>query len=120
MKWLLVFLGGGMGSAMRYAVALYLPKTNGTFPWATFVVNVVGSLLIGILAAYYSKFQQEITWSRLLWVTGLCGGFTTFSTFSLEVIQLAQKQQFVMAGIYAFASLLLCLVATAAGFFFFK
>lgn len=119
-KWFIVFLGGGAGSILRYGVSQIVSKTNLNFPWATFSVNILGSLLIGIFVAYYSKVQPEVQLNRLLWVTGFCGGFTTFSTFSLEVIQFAQKNQWTMAGIYALTSLLLCVLATASGFFLFK
>lgn len=111
-------MGGGVGSVVRFLCSQLISKTS--FPWATFGVNIVGSLLIGALMAYFTKQQNEVTLSRLFLITGFCGGFTTFSTFSLEVVQYIQKQAYTMAITYALASLVLCILATVLGFFLFK
>ena len=89
-KLLLVGLGGFAGSSARYLVQLVFPHYPGAFPWGTFLVNIIGSLLIGIiygLAEEHKIMTQEI---RLLLAVGFCGSFTTFSTFSIENLQMFQ------------------------------
>ena len=81
---LLVFLGGGLGSAMRFAIAKVLNNSTTGIPYGTFIANVTGSLLIGLilgLAAKHSTLSQNQT---LFLATGFCGGFTTFSSFAYE------------------------------------
>ncbi|MDC7995782.1 fluoride efflux transporter CrcB [Altibacter sp. HG106] len=80
----LVFLGGGLGSTLRYLLGLYLNSSENGLPYGTFIANILGSLLIGIilgLAAKYTRISQHML---LLAATGFCGGFTTFSTFAYE------------------------------------
>ena len=113
MNWLAVAIGGALGSITRYGVGLLLPATTGKFPWATFAVNVIGSFLIGIA---YVVIVQKQTWSpelRLWIMTGFLGGFTTFSSFSLEALQLWQQGQNVHALIYIVGSVICCLIAVA-------
>jgi len=86
---LLVFAGGGLGSVLRYAVTLLMPRGSTGFPWATLTVNLVGSLLIGLLSAWVAR-QVLTDDARLLLVVGVCGGFTTFSTFSNEALALVR------------------------------
>jgi fluoride exporter len=113
MNWLAVAIGGALGSVTRYGVALLLPTLPGKFPWSTFIVNFVGSFLIGI--AYVLIVQKPILSPELrLWLmTGFLGGFTTFSSFSLEALQLWQQGQNLQALIYVISSVVCCLIAVA-------
>jgi len=96
----LVALGGGLGATARYGVSLLaLAWLGPAFPWATLAVNVLGSLAIGVLAG-----QGLAGPARLFWVTGVLGGFTTFSAFSLEAVGLWEKSP-ALAALYVAASL---------------
>jgi fluoride exporter len=112
---LYVFLGGGIGSALRYALFLMIPVT--TFPYATFVVNILGSFLIGWLLSFYNSSSAMSSSIFLLLTTGLCGGFTTFSTFSKEGFLMIQQQQWLQFILYTLSSIIFCLLATAFGFY---
>lgn len=114
---LLVFAGGGLGSVFRYAFGQWLPPSSGNFPWATFWVNLIGSLFIGCFLGW--SLTREGGW-RLLLISGFCGGFTTFSAFSAECLHLIRQQQLGSALGYVLASLLLGICATAFGLFLTK
>ncbi len=114
---ILVFIGGGIGSVVRYLVGRAMGEilTLKNFPIGTFTVNILGCLLIGIILAWLSKnTQADKAWS-LLFATGFCGGFTTFSTFSYENILLIQKGEMGVALLYMGASLLIGLLACSLG-----
>ena len=111
----LVFVGGGLGSALRFGVGKLFISSLYKFPSATFLVNMIGCLLIGLFVAYFSK--SENSFYKLLFVTGFCGGFTTFSTFSNESIFLLKNNQFTLAVIYILSSLIVGLLATFLGYF---
>ncbi|ULQ57371.1 fluoride efflux transporter CrcB [Flavihumibacter rivuli] len=117
-NFLLVGLGGMTGSVLRYAFSLLFKGS--TFPIATFTVNLAGSFAIGLVMAYFSRNSGTDQSLRLLLATGLCGGFTTFSTFSLENLQLLKDGQYSTALLYIAASLVVGIAATAFGFFFTK
>lgn len=112
---LLVFLGGGVGSILRYACTLFIPSTP--FPWATLAVNAIGSLLIGFFSAKFYPTGSNASSLYLLLATGLCGGFTTFSTFSKESFNLMQQQQWATFFLYIIGSIVLCLGSIAVGFY---
>ena len=103
----LVFIGGGLGALLRYIAALAVGG-----PLATFTVNLAGSFAIGLLAA---MIPPDATQLRLFFMTGVLGGFTTFSAFSLDAIGLYQRGQPGAALAYVAASVLLSLAAAAAG-----
>ena len=81
---LLVFLGGGFGSVLRYILGKNLNSTTTGIPWGTFAANIIGSLLIGIILGIAAKNNSLTQNQTLLLATGFCGGFTTFSTFAYE------------------------------------
>lgn len=112
MKYLLVFLGGGCGSVCRYALSVFMARVGSPLPWATLVVNVLGCLLIGVFAQILARDSAL----RGLFIAGFCGGFTTFSTLSLECLALWQTQQFIWLALYVGASLTLGIAAVAGGF----
>ncbi len=114
LTWLGVAAGGAAGSVLRYAVGLAFLRSPSAFPTGTLVVNVVGSFLIGLLARTLSAPTVDPLW-RVALTVGFCGGFTTFSTFSAEVLTLVQEGRMPRAAAYVGASLLLGVLATLAG-----
>lgn len=109
---LLVAAGGALGAVARYGISL-LPW-KGTFPLLTLLTNFVGAIAIGFISGLFS---QKLLGSKgkLFWQTGVCGGFTTFSTFSLETMQLLEKGNYLLGGAYALTSVILCLVGVTLG-----
>ncbi|WP_297168156.1 fluoride efflux transporter CrcB [uncultured Porphyromonas sp.] len=111
---LLVALGGALGSAMRYLTAILLARHyTGSIPLATLVVNVLGCFLIGLLIGLCS----ETTYLRLLFITGFCGGFTTFSTFTAESYVMFREGAYGLALLYIAGSVLIGLLALWVGLY---
>ncbi len=110
-----IFIGGGIGSVARFLVSGFTQRLCqiGQFPAGTFVVNIVGCFFIGVLSAYFLKVDNYL---KFLLITGFCGGFTTFSTFSAENFTLFQNGSFLTLGIYTFLSVVLALLAVFLGF----
>lgn len=111
---LLVGTGSFVGGALRYLVSLWLKYTGG-FPWATFLVNLIGCLLIGLLWGLFSRCANASQQLVLFLSVGLCGGFTTFSTFSKESLQLIQSGNWWYLAFYVTGSILLGILLVAAG-----
>lgn len=117
---LAIFIGGGLGSLSRYGVAVLLRAYSFDFPLATFLVNVVGSLILGfIVALFWNKAHFNDT-VRLAIAVGFCGGLTTFSTFSWETFDLIKNGEFLLACVYALISVLTCVLAVSVGAFLAK
>jgi fluoride exporter len=115
--WLLVALGGGVGTLLRYALGGWLARsTGGVFPWETLCINVSGCLGIGILAALVDRGALLSPPVRMALLAGLLGGFTTFSSFALEGFRLAQDAQWLRAGVYVLATNAISLVAVWIGY----
>lgn len=116
LKLLCIFIGSGLGSVCRYSIGTYLVKaTSQHYPWSTFLANTIGCLLIGLLMGYFQRTQSH--WLYMLLVTGFCGGFTTFSTFSNESIQLLRQGLYTIALTYIALSLITGFMAVAAGIY---
>lgn len=113
---LLVGLGGAMGSILRYATTLIAEKWHVSNAFiATIIANLIGCLLIGIFISSFENKGIIDNNLKLLLITGFCGGYTTFSTFSLENIQLIQSGQIAQAVLYILTSVLIGIVAVWAG-----
>jgi fluoride exporter len=114
---LLAALGGAAGSVARYLAVTAAATVFGTdFPWGTFGVNVLGSFAIGAIMATIALHFGGSNELRVLLVTGFLGGFTTFSAFSYELMQLIQRQAYVPAFAYASGSVVISLAAVFLGF----
>lgn len=113
---LLVALGGALGSVARYVAAMSINRwANSAFPWGTLFVNIAGSFLIGLLMVLLLKAGEWRESGRLLLVTGIMGGFTTFSSFSWETWKLMEEGRVAWAAANVTASVAVCLLATVAG-----
>jgi CrcB protein len=115
--WLLVGLGGALGSISRYyASSLLLNLTGKHFPYGTLFVNVAGCFLMGLLAIFLdSQFKEHLSELRLFAAVGILGGFTTFSAFSLESLQLWQSSHYGIAFINIILNLAICLLSVWLG-----
>lgn len=115
---LLVAAGGAVGSVFRYLVGLWAIRAFGpAFPLGTLAINVVGSFVIGLLVELIARRFGGSSEMRLLLVTGLCGGFTTFSSFSLEFVALVERGAMPLAIAYLAASVIVSIAATFFGLY---
>ena len=108
-----VGLGGCIGAILRYLLSSIPFK--GSFPVMTFLINIVGAFLIGAVVGIAGKYQSFPTELTLFLKTGVCGGFTTFSTFSLETLTLFEKKEYVLGAGYAAISVILCVLGVWLG-----
>jgi CrcB protein len=114
--WAVAF-GAALGGVARYYLSSAIQhRVGATFPWGTLVINVSGSLLLGVLMRYALATPSVSAELRAFLTTGVCGGYTTFSTYSYETATLLEDGQYGRASTYALASVVLALVATFAGF----
>lgn len=112
----LVAAGGMSGSVLRYLISAAMVHRLGThFPWATLLVNIAGSLFIGLISGVASRHSSFQSWQLLL-ATGFCGGFTTFSALSNEALYMLKQQQYGWLALFLVASLLLGIGAAALGY----
>lgn len=115
-SYLLVFVGGGIGASLRHAVNMLTARGLGTaFPWGTFIINISGSLVMGLIAGYLA-FRGEASqpW-RLFLMTGILGGYTTFSAFSLDAALLYERGEIASALFYVLGSVVLSIAGLFAG-----
>lgn len=108
-----VFLGGGIGSLLRYATQRWIPVSSSGFPTPTFLVNMIGCILIGFLVSYLASTNQRI---QLFLITGFLGGFTTFSGYGLELFHLQQQEKWGILASYFILSNLLGILGVFLGF----
>ena len=104
LPFLWVFIGGGIGSILRYQLSIAFNKEGEVFQWGTFTVNLIGCLLLGLFGGLLNRSDQGQL--QLFLLTGLCGGFTTFSTFSKEGLSLLERELYLPYTLYTLSSLL--------------
>jgi fluoride exporter len=112
MIYLIIFLGGGAGSVCRYLLGRTVSGASASFPVGTLAVNLIGCLLVGLFARYGMNMQAA-SMQRAALIVGFCGGFTTFSAFSLETVSMIQGGRWGMAMAYVMTSVVGCLVGTS-------
>jgi CrcB protein len=118
MLYLLIALGGALGSVARFAISGFVANHFGTtFPWGTFIINVTGSFIIGFYSTLTGPEGRVFASgnSRQFFMTGICGGYTTFSSFSLQTLNLARDDEWLQAGSNVVGSVATCLVAVWLG-----
>ena len=113
MSFLFVALGGALGAVARYAISL-IPVKSG-FPILTLITNMIGAVLIGFIVGFTSNRDGVSDNTILFWKTGVCGGFTTFSTFSLEAFNLFENKQYAAGGMYVILSCSCCILGILCG-----
>jgi len=116
MGFLIVFLGGGLGAALRHGINLLSARILGTeFPYSTLIINITGSIVMGLIAGYFAfKGDASQHW-RLFLTTGILGGYTTFSAFSLDAALLYERGAPGLAALYVLASVILSIGGLFAG-----
>jgi CrcB protein len=116
MKYVLVFIGGGLGSTLRHLVNVVCPRFLGAnFPYHTFIINITGSTIMGLIAGYLAfKGDASQSW-RLFVMTGILGGYTTFSAFSLDSALLYERGETGLALLYVVGSVVLSILGLFAG-----
>jgi fluoride exporter len=115
MGFLIVFLGGGLGAALRHGINLAFARLGPAFPYSTLTINVTGSLVMGLAAGYFAfKGDASQGW-RLFLATGILGGYTTFSAFSLDAALLYERGALGLAALYIVASVVLSIGGLFAG-----
>jgi fluoride exporter len=115
MGYLVVFVGAGIGGAMRHGINIWVARLMGThFPWHTFVINISGSLVMGLVAGWFIHRSDPTGHIRLFLTTGILGGYTTFSAYSLDAVLLWERSEPLLAALYVGGSV----VAAIAGLVF--
>jgi fluoride exporter len=117
--YLLVAIGGALGSVSRYWLSGFVAQRVGeTFPWGTIIINITGSFVIGVFAALTAAEGRSSPSPKMVQfvMVGICGGYTTFSSFSLQTLRLVQDREWLYAGGNVVVSVVLCLIAVWLGY----
>jgi len=116
MNYVLVFIGGGLGSSLRHTLNVVCARAFGTaFPYHTFIINITGSIVMGLIAGYLAfKGEASQPW-RLFLMTGILGGYTTFSAFSLDAATLVERGEVGLALVYVLGSVAFSIAGLFAG-----
>jgi CrcB protein len=116
MNYVLVFIGGGLGSTLRHVINIVSPRVLGTgFPYHTFIINITGSIVMGLIAGYLAfKGEASQPW-RLFLMTGILGGYTTFSAFSLDAALLYERGEIGLALFYVLGSVVFSILGLFGG-----
>jgi fluoride exporter len=116
MNYVLVFVGGGLGATLRHVINMTCARCMGAaFPWGTFIINITGSMVMGLIAGYLAyKGEASQPW-RLFLMTGILGGYTTFSAFSLDTAVLYERGELGLALAYVLGSVVLSIAGLFAG-----
>jgi CrcB protein len=117
---ILVFVGGGFGSVLRFIIGKWLNNSETGIPYGTFAANIIGSLLIGIILGLAAKNETLSQSQTLLLATGFCGGFTTFSTFAYENHVFLKSGDFTSFALYTIASFVIGFLAVFFGMYLVK
>jgi len=117
---MLVFVGGGLGSSLRYLIGKYLNSVETGIPYGTFAANIIGSFIIGLALGLALKYNSISSNTILFVAVGFCGGFTTFSTFAYEIHVFLKNGDFTSFAIYTIASFIIGFLAVFFGIFLVK
>jgi CrcB protein len=116
MGYVVVFIGAGVGGAIRHAMNIWVARLMGThFPWHTFVINITGSLVMGLVAGWFAEKGGAAGHLRLFLATGILGGYTTFSAYSLDAVLLWERHEHMLASLYVGGSVVLAIAGLVVG-----
>jgi fluoride exporter len=116
MGYVVVFVGAGVGGAIRHAMNIWVARLMGThFPWHTFAINITGSLVMGLVAGWFAEKGHATGHLRLFLATGVLGGYTTFSAYSLDAVLLWERQEHMLAALYVGGSVALAIIGLMLG-----
>ena len=116
-SFLLVFLGGGFGSGIRYLITISMNQYSKVLPFGTLTVNMIGCLLIGLILGYAQKENTLSSNETLLLATGFCGGFTTFSAFANQNFEILKNGEFFNFSVYTIGSVIIGVLAVFSGYY---
>ncbi len=115
-----VVLGGGFGSLLRYGLSIAFPWDGQGFPKSTFVSNIIASLFLGFFTALIINYSGERSSLKYFLIIGLCGGFSTFSSFAFELFKMQNQGSYLLFVLYLFSSIIFSILAILMGFYFVK